>query len=72
MKQILALTLVVGLIAPAALAEDAPETDMGEGLSLMDEGARLLLRGLIDEMAPAMDAMRDNLDELGPAFSEFA
>jgi hypothetical protein len=72
MKQFLALTIAAGLFCAPALAEDAPETEMGEGLSLMEEGARLLMRGLISEMEPTLETLRENLDQMGPAFAEFA
>lgn len=71
MKQIIAMTFVVGLMGSQALAEETPGSDMGEGLSLMEEGARLMMRGLIDEMEPTLDALRDNFEEMGPAFADF-
>ncbi|MFA8441518.1 AAA+ family ATPase [Yoonia sp.] len=71
MKQIFALTVAAGLLWTPALAEDAPETEMGEGLSLMEEGARMLMRGLMDEMEPTLEALRENVEEMGPAFAEF-
>lgn len=71
MKQILALTVAAALLCVPAMAEDAPEGDMGEGLDLMEEGARMLMRGLMSEMEPALDALRDNVEQMGPALGEF-
>lgn len=72
MKQIFAAAIVAGLLAGPAVAEDPADGEMTEGLNLMEEGARMLLRGLMEEMEPAVDALRENLDEMGPAFAEFA
>ncbi|KQB97225.1 AAA+ family ATPase [Loktanella sp. 1ANDIMAR09] len=71
MKQILALTVAAALLCVPAMAEDALEGDMGEGLDLMEEGARMLMRGLMSEMEPALDALRDNVEQMGPALGEF-
>ncbi|OYX26686.1 MAG: hypothetical protein B7Z10_02615 [Rhodobacterales bacterium 32-66-7] len=69
MRTIFALCL---LTAPA-FAEDAPAPPVAEddGFSLMEEGARLLLRGLMSEMEPALDEMGKALDSVGPALEEF-
>ncbi len=55
-----------------AFAEDTlplPKTD-DDGFSLMEEGAKLVLRGLMSEMEPALDEMEKALTEVGPAFEE--
>lgn len=72
MERIFALTIAAGLLVAPAMADDTAETDMGEGLSLMEEGARMLLRGLLDEMEPTVEALRDSFEQMGPAFAEFA
>ena len=38
----------------------------------MEEGARMIMRGLMTEMEPALDEMREAMEEIGPAFAEFA
>jgi len=65
MKQIIATTALVALTAlPLAAQEaEAPE-DMSEGFSLMEEGAKLLLRGLMSEMEPAIDDLKSMTDEM--------
>lgn len=72
MKHLYALSVVAGLSCTPVLAQDAPQSEMGEGLNLIEEGARMLLRGLIDEMEPSLDALSDSLADIGPAFGEFA
>lgn len=64
--------LIAALFAAAPLhaqedtpAEDMPAEDMGEGLSLMEQGARMILRGLMSEMDPL-------LQEMEPAFRDLA
>jgi hypothetical protein len=77
MKQIVPPFAVLALCAAPVLAEDKPD----EGLSLMEEGAKLFFRGIMQEMEPAMDdlkafadtmepAMRQFLQEMGPALAE--
>jgi len=38
----------------------------------MEEGARILLRGLLSEMDPAMEELRDFAEEIGPSMQLFA
>lgn len=70
------LTLALcALLAGPGTAEDAPtapETDSeaDDGFSLMEEGARLLLRGLMAEMEPAIDGMGKALEDLEPAVKD--
>ena len=42
-----------------------------DGFSLMEEGAKLVLRGLMSEMEPALDEMGKALDEIGPKLEGF-
>ncbi len=71
MKRISAFALVVCLAAapvPAQEAEKAPpDGDMTEGLSLLERGARLFMKGLADEMEPAMRKLAENVE---PAMKE--
>ncbi|QYX55883.1 hypothetical protein K1T73_12480 [Roseovarius sp. SCSIO 43702] len=64
---ILTSALAVGLSGPA-LAQDDKE---GDGLSLMEEGARLLFEGLAQEMEPAMKDLRELARNLEPGMREF-
>lgn len=68
----LALALILAA-APALAQETAPQPSPAvppaedDGFSLMEEGAKLVLRGLMAEMEPALDEMGKALDEMGPA-----
>ena len=46
--------------------------DMDEGFNLMEEGAKLLLRGLLEEMDPAIEELKGLADEIGPQMQLFA
>ncbi len=37
---------------------------MSEGMGLLEQGAKLLLRGLMDEMTPAMEELEEALRDL--------
>ena len=62
------LAFVIATAPVASLAEDAPADDeqgvLGEGLSLIDRGARMLLRGLMDEIEPALRDLGTTIDDL--------
>jgi hypothetical protein len=59
----LALILILALPAPALAQEDGP--------SLMERGAQMFFRGLMQEMDPAMRGLRDLVEEAGPAMENF-
>ncbi len=70
----LAPLLIVALMSSGpALAQDPlpmppePEGEVGEGLSLLEEGAKLLLRGLMQEMEPALQGMAEGMEEFAGA-----
>ncbi|MFY0681272.1 MAG: hypothetical protein JXR13_11910 [Thalassovita sp.] len=62
------LCLSAVLAVQAGLAQAEPDED---GLSLMEEGARLFLRGILEEMEPALDDLRGLGDDLEPALRQF-
>ncbi|QQA41312.1 hypothetical protein [Pelagovum pacificum] len=81
MKRLIAATLATALIAAPLTAQTEEESDIDSGSRLMEEGARLLFRGLMSELEPAIDdlegvseEMRDALrafaSEMGPALAE--
>lgn len=51
----------------SALPVQAEEED---GFSLMEEGAKLFMRGIMQEMEPAIDEMRDLAEEMEPALRQ--
>ncbi len=61
------LILIAALAASPAVAEDSQDVP-----NLIEEGAKMFLRGLMTEMEPAIDDLRTMMDELGPAVEEFA
>ncbi|MCV2880624.1 AAA+ family ATPase [Actibacterium sp. XHP0104] len=68
MKQIAILCVAAILALSPAQAETVDgKGDMDEGLSLLEEGARLLLKGLAEEMEPALE---DLTQKLQPAVVE--
>ncbi len=75
MKRYLPPFFALVLAAPL-WAEEPPAGDMGEGLGLIEQGTQLLLRGLMAEMAPALDQMQKGLDEalteIEPALRDLA
>ncbi len=64
------MILALGLCVSPANAQDS-DTEVEEGFSLMEEGARMLMRGLMSEIEPKMDELRDTLEQMGPAFAGF-
>ena len=62
------LIFIVSLgLATQAVAQDRD----GDGLSLMERGAQMLMEGLLREMEPAMDEMQGLAQEFGPALRDF-
>ncbi len=68
MKRI-ALPFVLACSMSLPLA--AQETEQEDGFSLMEEGAKLFFRGIIEEMEPALDDLRGMAEEMQPAFRRF-
>ncbi len=62
MKPTLPLALCAALIAAPLAAQD-DRRELSEGLNLLQEGGRLLLRGLSEEMGLAMEDMSEELRE---------
>ena len=59
------------LVCSMSLPLAAQEAEKDDGLSLMEEGARLFFRGIIEEMEPAMDDLRGLAEEMQPALRQF-
>ena len=58
--------IVAALVATAAPAAAQVE-DESPGFDLMEEGSRLFMRCLMNEMAPALRELEGLADEVGPA-----
>ncbi|WP_332835995.1 hypothetical protein [Mameliella alba] len=67
MRQLALPALVLTLVAAPLAAEEEPD-----GLNLMEEGAKLFLRGLMTEMEPALEEMDRTLREMQPMMRDFA
>ncbi len=72
-NRLAALTVAVSLAAPLApmAAQEALPVPEDDGFDLMEEGARLLMRGLMSEMAPALEEFEGLAREFEPALERF-
>lgn len=61
-----ALTLTLVLAATPLAAETAPSQDVDEGFSLLQEGAKLLFRGMQSQIEPSLKEMTDALAAAKP------
>lgn len=66
MNRLTTLTSAALLAATPALAQDK-----NEGFSLMEEGAKLFLKGIIQQMEPAIEDLRGMADQLEPGLRRF-
>lgn len=62
MFRALPVVLVTALSAAPATAQE--QGDLSEGFSLLQEGTRLMLRGLLNEMEPALRDLGAAIDDL--------
>lgn len=69
-----ALAVLTIAAAPVCAQETKPSAE--EGFSLLEEGARIILRSLMDEMEPALQDMQKQFGEaageMGPALQKLA
>lgn len=72
MKQIITAAIALTLTAAPLAAQETAPGEVDEGFDLMEEGAKLLLRGLLNEMDPAIEELRGLADEIGPQMQLFA
>ncbi len=72
MKQIIISAVALTLALSPAHAQTASPGEVEEGFDLMEEGAKLLLRGLLNEMDPAIEELKGLADEIGPQMQLFA
>ncbi|MCO4847137.1 MAG: hypothetical protein KC448_04095 [Yoonia sp.] len=74
MKQIITATFIAAMAVSPLAAQEAEEPSVSEGFSLMEEGAKQLLRGLMNDMEPVLDDMGEAMTqlgaEMGPAFTK--
>lgn len=75
-----AFAMLICMSASPALAQDVPNADLpdaeqpnaelNQGVDLMQEGAKLLLKGLLTNIEPAMQDLGQALGEMQPALNE--
>lgn len=67
-----AVLLAIFLAFPAVA--ETEDGDVGEGFSLLEEGARIIMRSMLDDLGPKLDEMRDGLEgamsEIEPHLTE--
>lgn len=59
------------LILSLGIATPVMAQDEGDGLSLMERGAQLLMEGLLKEIEPSLEDFKGMAEEFGPAFEAF-
>ena len=59
------------MIACLTCSTPAMAQDEGDGLSLMERGAQMLMEGLMQQMEPALEDFQELADEYGPALRDF-
>lgn len=67
------IPLILCLMASPAMAQDDPAAagdDLDQGFSLLQEGAKLLLRGMVTQMEPALDEMANAWGDAQPKLME--
>jgi hypothetical protein len=59
-----------GTAQPAPGQEEAEQGEIGQGLDLLGEGARLMLRGLLQQMEPALRGLGQDVAALRPVLED--
>lgn len=65
MKRVFLSSVAVILLTMPSVAQE-----QDDGPSLMERGAQQFLEGLLREMEPALNGMRDFMEQMGPAMVE--
>lgn len=67
MKQLAPLAVVLAMaVQPVAVQDNS------EGFNLMEEGARLFFKGIMQEMEPALKELEGMAQDMQPALQDFA
>ncbi len=70
MNRILISLALLAALPAHAQTLPAPQAEEEEGFDLMEEGAKLLFRGLMREMEPALNEMGKALSDIEPAMKD--
>lgn len=63
MKHLSAFALALSLTAMPLVAQDSSD-DISEGMDLMQQGTRLLMEGLMNELGPALSELEGKITNL--------
>ncbi len=58
------LAAVLAVLATPALAQEAPQSNLGQGLDKLREGTAQILEGLKEKAGPALQGLKDDLGTL--------
>lgn len=68
--------IVASLLSVAPVWGQSSEQDVDEGLSLLEQGAKIIMRSMLDEMEPALKDLQsefgDALAHMGPLMRDLA
>ncbi len=74
MNRVAALAVIAATALPFGAA--AEDKSAEEGFSLLEEGAKIILRSMIDEMEPALKELQEGfgeaMEEMGPVLRDLA
>ncbi len=70
MKRLILPLVLTLLLQPLQAQEATPNPDVDEGMSLLEQGAELLLRGMMSEMEPALRDMSEAFAQAEPMFRD--
>lgn len=59
------LALALAAAGSASAAQDAENDPLSEGLSLLEQGTRLLMQGIMEEFGSAWEELEDAISDLG-------
>jgi len=71
MKQFIAITALIITTGLPLAAQEVENSETEDGLSLMEQGAKLLLRGLLEEMEPAIEDLKGMGEEMSDKMAEW-
>ena len=64
MTRILVLCLCLAALPAHAQVEDDGGRGLQDGIDLLSEGTRLLLEGLMNDLGPAIEGLRERIEDL--------
>ena len=71
MKKFIAITALIITTGLPLAAQEVENSETEDGLSLMERGAKLLLRGLREEMEPAIEDLKGMGEEMSDTMAQW-